>query len=52
MVFVEGVALAVDNFNPVTDTLYGVGARQASAFLADGGSLFYDGFTFGAEWMW
>ncbi len=44
MLFVEGVATALDNFNPAIN--------ERVPFVADGGSLFYDGFTIGAEWMW
>ncbi len=44
MLFVEGVASAMDNFNPT------ITERVPS--MVDGGSLFYDGFTAGAEWMW
>ncbi len=44
MLFVDGVAIAMDNFNP---TITGRIPR-----MSDGGSLFYDGFTAGAEWMW
>lgn len=44
MMWVEGVATALDNFNP---TIAG-----RIPFLSDGGSLFYDGFTVGAEYMW
>ena len=44
MLFVEGVATAMDNFNGT------ITERVPS--MADGGSLFYDGFTIGAEWMW
>lgn len=44
MVWVEGVATALDNFNP--------DITQRIPTMADGGSLFYDGFTVGGEWMW
>ena len=44
MLFVEGVAIAMENFNP------DVTARVPR--MSDGGSLFYNGFTIGAEWMW
>jgi hypothetical protein len=44
MLFVEGVAIALDNFNP--------DLTERVPRMADGGSLFYDGFTVGAEWMW
>ncbi|HPM81364.1 MAG TPA: BBP7 family outer membrane beta-barrel protein [Candidatus Anammoximicrobium sp.] len=44
MMFVEGVATALDNFNPTI--------TERVPWMADGGSLFYDGFTIGAEYMW
>lgn len=44
MLFVEGVATAMENFNP--------DINERVPRMADGGSLFYDGFTIGAEWMW
>jgi hypothetical protein len=46
MMFVEGVAIAMENFNPT------IPITERVPFVADGGSLFYDGFTVGAEWMW
>lgn len=45
MMFVEGVATALDNFNPALEP-------DRVPFVADGGSLFYNGFSVGAEWMW
>jgi hypothetical protein len=48
VVFVEGVALALENFNPEIP-LFGV-VRTPS--FSDGGKLLYDGFTIGGEWMW
>ncbi len=48
MLFAEGVATALDNFNP--DVTYNNITRVPR--MSDGGSLFYDGFTIGAEWMW
>jgi hypothetical protein len=47
MMFVEGVATALENFNPDVPAL-----TTRTPFLADGGSLFYHGFSVGAEWMW
>jgi hypothetical protein len=44
MMWLEGVATALDNFNP--------DITQRIPMMADGGSLFYNGFTVGAEWMW
>lgn len=44
MMFVEGVAIAMDNFNPTI--------TERVPWMADGGSLFYDGFMVGAEYMW
>jgi len=49
LIFVEGVALALENFNPEVE-LFGNPPRVAA--FSDGGSLFYDGFTFGGELMW
>jgi len=46
MMFVEGVAIAMENFNPT------IPITERVPFVADGSSLFYDGFTIGAEWMW
>ena len=48
LVFIEGAALALENFNPDVP-LFGI-TRTAS--FSDGGTLFYDGFTIGGEWMW
>jgi hypothetical protein len=48
VIFVEGVALALENFNPEIP-LFGV-TRTPS--FSDGGKLLYDGFTIGGEWMW
>jgi len=48
LVWIEGVALALENFNPDVP-LFGV-VRTPS--FSDGGKLFYDGFTVGGEWMW
>jgi len=48
MVMVEGVALALENFNPDVP-LFGVTRTPA---FSDGGALFYNGITIGGEWMW
>lgn len=48
LVYLEGVALALDNFNPQVP-LFGL---TRTPRFDNGGSLFYDGFTFGAEFMW
>lgn len=48
MVYVDGVALAPDNFN--TEPPFLQGARSAS--VVDNGFVFYHGFTGGVEWMW
>ncbi len=44
MMWVEGVATALDNFNP--DII------DRTPMLADGDQLFYNGFNVGFEWMW
>jgi hypothetical protein len=44
MLWVEGVATALDNFNS--------DITQRVPTMSDGDSLFYDGFTVGGEWMW
>ena len=49
MLFVEGVATAMDNFNPTNDT---INPNQRVAFLSDDADRFYHGFSIGAEWMW
>jgi hypothetical protein len=47
MVFIEGVATAMNNFNPDLPQL-----TTRTPFLSDGARLFYDGFSIGAEYMW
>jgi hypothetical protein len=47
MVFIDGVATAMNNFNPDIPQL-----TTRTPFLSDGASLFYDGFSIGAEYMW
>ncbi len=46
MMFVEGVAIAMENFNPT------LAVNERIPLVVDDGSLFYDGFTIGAEYMW
>jgi hypothetical protein len=46
LIYIEGVALAVENFN----TQSPFSARQA--FIDDGGEVFYHGSTLGFEWIW
>ncbi|MBC8871302.1 MAG: BBP7 family outer membrane beta-barrel protein [Planctomycetes bacterium] len=48
LILLEGVALALENFNPEVPLF---GFTRTPSF-SDGGSLFYDGFTFGGELMW
>ena len=48
LILLEGVALALENFNPDVPLF---GFTRTPSF-SDGGSLFYDGFTFGGELMW
>ena len=48
LILLEGVALALENFNPEVPLF---GFTRTPSF-SDGGALFYDGFTFGAELMW
>jgi hypothetical protein len=48
MLFIEGVATAMDNFNPSNPTVN----PPRTPFLSDGADRFYHGFTLGAEWMW
>ena len=47
MVFIDGVATAMNNFNPDIPQL-----TTRTPFLSDSASLFYDGFSIGAEYMW
>lgn len=50
LLFIEGVATAMDNFNPRNDT---VGPeRTGTEFLNNSANLLYHGFSIGAEWMW
>lgn len=46
--YVDGVALATENFNPGPPFV--AGARTAA--LNDNGDVFYHGLTGGLEWMW
>jgi hypothetical protein len=48
LLFIEGIATAMDNFNERNPT---VGPERVP-FLANSGNLLYHGFSIGAEWMW
>jgi hypothetical protein len=48
MLFIEGVATAMDNFNASNPTVN----PPRTPFLSDGADRFYHGFSIGAEWMW
>ncbi|GIW92530.1 MAG: hypothetical protein KatS3mg110_0571 [Pirellulaceae bacterium] len=48
LLYVDGVALAPENFNP--EPPFVAGAR--TVFINDNGDVFYHGFTAGLEWMW
>lgn len=48
LVWIEGVALALENFNPEVP-LFGVVRTPG---FSDGGNLLYNGWTIGGEWMW
>ncbi len=48
LVYIDGVALAPENFN--SEPPFVAGAR--TVFLNDNGDIFYHGFTAGLEWMW
>jgi hypothetical protein len=48
MLFIEGVATAMDNFNAKNQTVN----PTRTPFLSDGADRFYHGFSIGAEWMW
>ena len=50
LLFIDRLALARQNFNPDIPELLDPQVR--TAVLDDRGSVFYDGFTIGAEWMW
>ncbi|MCH5375571.1 MAG: BBP7 family outer membrane beta-barrel protein [Planctomycetes bacterium] len=47
VVWIDGVATALDNFNPDVPQL-----TTRTPILSDGGRLVYDGVSIGAEWMW
>jgi len=47
VVVLDGVATALENFNPDVPQL-----TTRTPYLADGGRMFYDGYSFGVEWMW
>lgn len=46
--FVDGVALAIENFNDGPPFVAG----QRTPFLNHNGNVFYHGFTVGLEWLW
>jgi hypothetical protein len=48
LLYVEGVATAMSNFNATNDTVN----APRTPFLSDNSNRFYHGFTIGAEWMW
>jgi len=49
--FVEGVALATENFNPSTPIVLDPASTRAG-LLNDDGNVFYHGWSIGAEFMW
>jgi hypothetical protein len=49
--FVDGVALGPENFNPEAPAILDP-ASTRSPFLNDNGNVFYHGWTIGAEFMW
>ena len=48
LIYADGVALAIENFNPQPPSIAGV----RTPFLNHNGDLFLHGFTLGMEWMW
>jgi hypothetical protein len=53
VLFVEGVALAPNNFNTEPPSPpFGPGPNTRVPFLDDDGSIFYHGFNAGLEYMW
>lgn len=48
LLFIEGVATALDNFNEKNPTV----GPPRTAFLNNSANLLYHGFSIGAEWMW
>ncbi|HEX5105099.1 MAG TPA: hypothetical protein VFV87_14870 [Pirellulaceae bacterium] len=52
-IFIDGVALAPDNFNPVPPAgPFGPGNTNRVPFVSDDGNVFYYGFTAGVEYLW
>jgi hypothetical protein len=47
LMFIDGVATAMNNFNPDIPQL-----TERTPFVSNKGDLFYDGFSIGAEYMW
>ena len=50
--YVDGVALAAENFNPVAADLCSAAGVVRTPTINDNGGVFYHGWTFGAEFMW
>jgi hypothetical protein len=51
--YVDGVALAIENFNPTPPNVFvNNGANQRTPRLNDNGDLFLHGMTLGVEYMW
>lgn len=52
--FIDGVALAIENFNPEPPTFSGAPAFvfNRTPFLNTGGNVFYHGASLGLEYMW
>ncbi len=48
LLFIEGVATALDNFNEKNPTV----GPPRTPFLNNSSNLLYHGFSIGAEWMW
>ncbi len=49
--YVDGVALATENFNPVAPAIIDPTSTR-TPFINDNGGVFYHGWTIGAEFMW
>ena len=52
LLFVDGVALATENFNNAPPAQFANAARVRTPFINDNGNLFLHGATIGAEWIW
>jgi hypothetical protein len=50
--YVDGVALATDNFNSAPPELFFAGGKTRVPGANDDGNVFYHGWTVGAEFMW